>query len=212
VRHAPSILSRRQLFLLAGAAARLAASQQGAPPADSWNSKPRAEWSTGDIYRLMNHSPWANPVQSWSQAPSRGGATTAGSSWPPSPQLGPKGVVTWESAQPIRDALKTALPRAFANCYVIGVDGIPLGNVGYLDFLRGSTFLRCKGKAKWTVRAWVVRELVRNSAVCAFGFPRASAPINADTDEIHFATQFGRWMVQTRFKPKDMLYHGKLAL
>ena len=43
-------------------------------------------------------------------------------------EWGPKGVVTWESAKPLRDALKTRLPRIFANCYVIGVDGIPLGD------------------------------------------------------------------------------------
>jgi hypothetical protein len=77
MRDARPLLSRRQLFLLAGAAARLEGSESG-----FWNSKPAAQWSAGDIYRLANHSPWVNPVQAW---------------------FGPKGVVTWESAQPMRE-------------------------------------------------------------------------------------------------------------
>jgi hypothetical protein len=208
MRHTPAILNRRQIFLLAGAGGRLAAYQAAVP--DFWNSKPPAEWSIADKYRLANHSPWANPVQSWPRGSfNRPGAK--GGPWPSSPEWGPKGVITWESARPIREALKTPLPRVFANCYVLGVDGIPLGNVPFLD-LRRSTVLRGKGKTKWTVKASVVRQLVRNSVVYAFGFPRASAPIDADTGEIDFAAQFGRWMVQTRFRPKDMLYHGELAV
>ena len=200
-------LSRRQLFLLAGAAARLGASEP-----DFWNSKPATEWSTGDIYRLANHSPWANPVQSWVHSYFRGGVFNAGT-FPPLPaEWGPKGVITWESAQPIRDALKTRLPRVFATSYVIGVDGIPLGNARSADYLRQYTVLQSKGKVKWTVRAWVARELIRNSVVYAFGFPKSAAPIDPDTSEIHFQTQFGRYMIQTKFRPRDMLYHGQLAL
>jgi hypothetical protein len=37
-----------------------------------------------------------------------------------------KGTVRWESAQPILDAVKSPLPEAFANHYVIGVRDIPL--------------------------------------------------------------------------------------
>jgi len=37
-----------------------------------------------------------------------------------------KGTVRWESAQPVLDALKTPLPDAFANHYVIAVIGFPL--------------------------------------------------------------------------------------
>ena len=41
-----------------------------------------------------------------------------------------KGTVRWESAQTILDALKTPLPEAFANHYVISVSGIPLRGGG----------------------------------------------------------------------------------
>jgi hypothetical protein len=203
MRQIPPVFSRRQLFVLAGAAARMEAAED-----DFWNSKPPAEWSAGDKYRLANHSPWANPVEgrhpntSLRLPRSQGGGVT---------EPGPKGVVTWESAQPIRDALKTPLPRVFANFYVIGVDGIPLGN-SYVGSLRRYTVLRSTGKPKWTVGAAVVRELIRNSAVYAFGFPKAAAPIVPDTGDVMFETEFGGWFIQAKFRPKEMLYHRQLAL
>ena len=105
------ILTRRQLFLMAGATSGLLAADE-----DFWNTKPVAEWSAGEIYRLMNRSPWANPVQWWRPSPQ-----VPSSDQRPRSQLGAKGVVTWESAQPIRDAMKISLPPVFANLYVIGV-------------------------------------------------------------------------------------------
>lgn len=208
MRHAAPTLSRRQLLFMAGAASRLGASEP-----DFWNSKPAEEWSTGDIYRLANHSPWANSVQSWTHVnPPRTVGLGGGPIWPASPEWGPKGVITWESARPIREALKTRLPRVFSNSYVIGVDGIPLGNAPSADYLRPYTVLRSKGRVRWAVRPWVARELIRNSVVYAFGFPRSAAPIDPDTSEIYFESQFGRWMVQTKFKPREMLYRGELAL
>lgn len=203
---APHMLTRRRLLLLAGAAARLEASDP-----DFWNSKPAEEWSTGDIYRLANRSPWANPVQSWANS-GRPGGLRNGSPWPAPLEWGPKGVVTWESAKPLRDALKTRLPRIFANCYVIGVDGIPLGDARSADYVRLYTWLETKGRSKWKVRPFVARELIRNSAVYAFGFPKSAAPIDAGMAEVYFESQFGRWLVQTRFRPRDMLYRGQLAL
>ena len=206
--HSGPTLTRRQLFLLTGAASCIEASEQ-----DFWNSKPASEWTASDIYQLANHSPWANPVQSWTHAPfARSGGSGTSPIWPPGSEWGPKGVITWESASPLREALKTHIPRVFANSYVIGVDGIPLGNVLNPDYLRPFTMLRSKGKIRWSVRPWVARELIRNSVVYAFGFPRASAPIDPDTSEIYFESQFGRWRIETRFRPKDMVYRGQLAV
>jgi hypothetical protein len=199
--HGPSILTRRQLLLLLAATARLEAADE-----DFWNTKPLSEWNAGDIYRVMNHSPWANPVQWWCPLPSLRSPDER-----PHSQLGPKGVVTWESAQPIRDALKTPLPRVFANFYVVGVDGVPSGSHS-AGYLRRFAALRSNGKPKWSVGASVARELIRNSAVYAFGFPKGAAPIGPDTGDVVFEMELGQWMVQTKFKPKDMLYHGELAL
>src|SRR5690242_16315338 len=104
MRDTSCMLSRRRLILMAGIAARLKATEP-----DFWNNKPASEWSTGDIYQLANHSPWANPVQSWANiyppwlpgGPRVGGRGTA-NEWPAMTELGPKGVITWESAEPLR--------------------------------------------------------------------------------------------------------------
>jgi hypothetical protein len=214
-------LSRRQLFLIAGAVAQSRASEN-----EFWNTKAPAEWSPGDIYQLMNHSPWANPVTATrrrtvdgSDSDSPGGshrdanARTGVSNGTERPRnrTGPKAVVTWESAQPLRDALKTSLPDVLAGCYVIGVDGMPLSDA-IPDALQGDSVLRYSGKHKWAASAVVVRELVRTSSVYAFGISRADAPIGPNTGDVTFEAKFGRWTIAAKFKPVKMLYRGNLAL
>src|ERR1019366_7615267 len=128
----------------------------------------------------------------------------------PLPQLGVKGVVTWESAPPVRDALRTPWAPVFANYYVIGVDGIATGGLS-ASYLRQFAVLRSPGKPKWTVGASGGRELVRSSPICQFAFSRAAAPIGPDTGEVVFEMDLGEWMIETKFKPREMLYHGQLA-
>ena len=57
------LLSRRRLFLLAGAgiAARLPLGAATAP--DFWNKKAPADWTNEEIDRLIAKSPWAKPVK-----------------------------------------------------------------------------------------------------------------------------------------------------
>lgn len=210
MRSVPSLFSRREMLFFAGAATRLRASE----PEAFWERKPSAEWSLADVYRISNHSPWANPVQSWTHA--MGGRRPVqppgAAVWPPAPEFGPIGVITWESARPLREAFKTPLPWELEDLYVIGVDGIPIGGAMNVNSLRQFTVLRGRGRTKWSVRAAVAMELIRNSAVCAFGFPRSAAPIDLATDEVYFESEFGRWMIQTKFRPRDMVYHGELAV
>ncbi len=203
----PLNLSRRQLFLLAGSAARVATAA-----GDFWDAKPATEWSVAEIYQLMNRSPWAKPVRGF--FPPEKNPQTFGSirlSKAPLPESGPQGVVTWESSQPIRDALKTPLPDVFAGCYVIGVDGIPWGGMS-TDKLKMTATLHSRGGVKWTVHPQVVRELVRASPVYAIGFSRAAAPIGLGSAEVMFEAQFERWLVESKFEPRKMLYHGQLAV
>ena len=57
------LLSRRRLFLLAGAgiAARLPLGAATSP--DFWNKKAPAEWTNEEIDRLIAKSPWSKPVK-----------------------------------------------------------------------------------------------------------------------------------------------------
>jgi hypothetical protein len=184
----PPILSRRQLLLLAGSAASLGASRD-----DFWNTKPPSEWDAGEIYRLMNRSPWASHVDLLR---------------PNGREL--KAVVTWESALPICEALKIAAVPEFADRYVIGVDSVPVGGES-ADYLRYA-MLRALGRPKWTVRATSVREVIRSSAVCQFSFLRSAEPIGPETKEVVFQLYLRPGMLLVRFKPEQMLYHGQLAL
>jgi hypothetical protein len=190
--HGSFFFTRRQLLLLAGAAARTAAAAE-----DFWNIKPPVEWNAGDIYQLLNHSPWAGPAE-W---------------WRPNlhPQVTVKAVVTWESARPICDARKVPPATTFANYYVLGVDGIPPG--GYSPtYLGRFAVLRSNGKPKWAVKASRARERIRTSSVYEFAFAKAAAPVGPDTEELVFQIEFSGWFLQAKFKPNEMLYHGALAL
>lgn len=141
--------------------------------------------------------------------------------------------VRWESAKPIREALKAPLPEEFANAYVISVSGVPVLEVGrqhsddgdttttvsrglsdeVLDRIKELTYLEPKGKSPAQPSA--VRKGTPGSSgtpTLLFGFPREVLPLTADDKDVTFTTQLGRIEVRTRFSLKDMMYHKELAL
>ena len=126
------------------------------------------------------------------------------------------GTVRWESAQPIRDALKSPLPDVFDGRYVIAVTGIPLLREGEsdqeesLDNLKPVTSLQVKGKDY--VQPGIVRRQVSSGSVILFGFAKDMLPMGARDSEVQFSTQLTRLIVKARFSPKEMLYHGDVAL
>jgi hypothetical protein len=119
--------------------------------------------------------------------------------------------VTWESALPIRQASKTPMAPVYANHYVIGIDGVPSGNHS-ADVLRQFATLRSGGAQGWRVAAASARGRVRTSAVYEFAFLRTAAPIGVDTKAVAFEMNVGHWTLQSKFKPKQMLYRGELAV
>jgi len=132
------------------------------------------------------------------------------------------GTVRWESAQSILDALKSPLPDAFDNRYVIAVHGIPLLSERYqgrdegedsepnLDNLKALSSLQVKGKD--LVQAGVVRRQASTTNLILFGFAKDMLSIDKKDSEVDFSTQMGRLIVKARFSPKEMLYHGVLAV
>jgi hypothetical protein len=139
-----------------------------------------------------------------------------------------KGTVRWESAKPVLDALKTPLPDAFANHYVIAVIGFPLpaGPRRYqdeqddnpprrshddtLDNLKQFTTLQPKGKE--LAQAGVVQQQTSSNSNLLFGFSRDSLTLTKDDKEVLFSTTLGRLVIRAKFDPKEMLYHGQLAV
>jgi hypothetical protein len=139
-----------------------------------------------------------------------------------------EGTVRWESARPVLDAMKSALPEEFEGRYVISVSGIPLmggrsTSAGEdddssasrreqddLDRLRGLSSLQLKGRD--VVQAGVVTRQVGSGSSFLIGFSRDMLPLQAHDTEIVFTTQLGRLVVKAHFLPKEMLYHGELAV
>jgi hypothetical protein len=140
-----------------------------------------------------------------------------------------EGTVRWESARPVLDAMKSPLPDAFEGHYVISVSGIPLmggRSTGSgedddstasrrqeqddLDRVKGLTSLRPKGRD--VVQAGVVARQIGTGSSFLFGFSREMLPLDTRDADILFTTQLGRLLVKANFLPKEMQYHGELAV
>lgn len=219
-------LTRRGMFaLLAGLAGR---AQLSAAVVDFWNKKAPAEWSAEEIDRLITKSPWAKEVNaqyvSGGNERNRGGGIGIagignigrdghGRGGP----SGYQGTVRWESAAPIAAALKAPLPGGFEGRYVISVNGFPAtegqsrSREEEFENLKSLSSLQAKGRE--LVQAGVVQQQVATTgASFLFGFSRELLPLDADDKEVLFSTQLGKLVVKARFLPKEMLYHGQLAL
>ena len=140
-----------------------------------------------------------------------------------------QGTVRWESAKPVLDALKTPLPGAFANHYVIGVSGFPLNGGGrrgsqgegdssssqssqdQLDNLKSLTYLAPKGR-DGAQPGLVQQTPSAGSATLLFGFSTEMLALKPEDKEVTFSTKLGRLLVKTKFNLKDMMYHGELAI
>jgi hypothetical protein len=158
----------------------------------------------------------------------RGGAGGAGGEDGPVTQTIPV-MLVWQTALPVKQALmkakygaeaatspdsKTFLERP-EQFYVINVAGLP----GYAaQAVEGDkkaavlqlTALNIKGKD--SIHAVEVQINRRERVVDAmFFFPRNN-PVTADDKDMEFATKFDKLTVKYHFKPKEMVYHGKLEM
>jgi hypothetical protein len=238
----------RRNFLLLGSVGltRLYASSS-----DFWNKKDPADWTGAEKDQLTNKSPWAkeitvSPYGSMGRAigmpypgyppgyPGAGGPRgPAGQSY--------KGVIRWESARPVRDALKEPLPEGFENMYVISVGGIPLNAGGRPQSSsqypsrypsqnppqqqqddsaesdqklldRMRAAALLEPKDKRYLQAALVVQQPASYGNVYFGFAKDIVTLRPEDREVGFTTQFGQIQVRTKFYLKDMLYHGELAV
>ncbi len=213
----------------------------GAMPAlaiEAWHKKP-SEWSDKDIQRLLTKSPWVtdatvefNPQGMAGGPPDGGmggGSPGSGMGGPPGGGMGPGGpsggipqlraVVRWESALPIRTALKmeaAPLPKR----YVISVSGFPKmpgrerrgPNPGNMQTrVKEATLLARKGKDPIYESSVEFREGAETTAI-VFTFDGTSQPIQTDDKEVMFVTSFGPMQIRAKFIPREMKYQGKLEL
>ncbi len=121
-------------------------------------------------------------------------------------------IVRWESSQPERDATGVPLPEDFEGRYVISVTGLPPEsdpNSIPAVIYKNSAFLQAKGKAP--AQAGVVR-YTKNGTSILFGFSKELLTLKASDKDVQFSINTGDVEIRARFDPKEMMYHGELAL
>ncbi len=131
-----------------------------------------------------------------------------------------KAMVRWESARPIRDAVKKEIPKEFGESYVISVSGLQAGRggregregadagKGMEERLKQSAELRRKNADPIAASQVITGQ----GQVRYFVFPRGSQPIQASDKEVVFHVALGPMELKTKFALKDMMYRGELAL
>lgn len=149
----------------------------------------------------------------------------------------PHVVVRWDSASPMREAMKkVSVSKAVEDedvkaFYIITVDGIRMPGGGrngdsqrapqtsgprrlpsdQADRLKETTTLAAKGKESISPAQIVAMTGEDGKMTFRYYFPR-SADFSLDDKEVVFQTRLMRFEVKQKFLMKDMIFDGKLAL
>jgi hypothetical protein len=235
-------MTRREWMAVATAAV----SREAFAATDFWNRKPVAEWTSAEIVQLRSASPWARTmnIQIATTGLAEGTADPSsqhGQRDPTSPPSGtasiPMGekrksgparghiIVRWESAAPVRDAMRTRLPAEFDGHYVISVEGIDPGMLARPNVKEGIPELsleeqgvRLKEGAQLELRdkeplpAGIVTSTGRISKIWWFGFSRELFPITTADRDLGFAIKSGAVRFRADFPLREMMYKGALAV
>jgi hypothetical protein len=140
-----------------------------------------------------------------------------------------KVLIRWESAEPLRLARGGRWPSQYDQMYVLSVSGLPMGQgrgpgrregaeanpegmrQRMMSQLREFTELRRKGREPAGPETIDARE-GNGGRLLLFAFPHGAEPIALEEKEVEFRTRMGPLDVRAKFKLKDMLYRGRLAL
>jgi len=127
--------------------------------------------------------------------------------------------VRWLSAMPVQQAMakklhRPAPPAEPAPAYFIGVFGLPARMSGARDdfkqMLQKATMLKIKGREPINPESLEVGPADGGTAAI-FRFSNQE-PISADDKEVEFSSRLGQIEIKTKFKTKDMMVDGKLAV
>ena len=202
-----------------------------------WESKPFTEWSDKEVEKVLTDSPWAVlmavPLPNRGPVPTadtgggeRGGGGRGGGGaegFGPGPQR-VRLTISWRSALPVKEAAarqqvgksgtitdetKAALERD-ENQYVIGIQGLPP------QYLRPgpnntiTAFLRREGKEAIAATQGGT-QMMRGGALLLVGFPKTD-PITLSDGDVEFDVKMGQFGFKKKFRLKDLVFNGKLAL
>jgi hypothetical protein len=231
-----SVITRRQAILTGlGFPSLLVVVPAAAfAPKEFWNEKMPSDWTDAEIHQLLNQSPWAKEG-SISDTTSRGtlgstaaGAggsggggrraarstsTTRGSTPIAGLQVTWKATVRWESALPVREALRRGAPGELPEDYILNVYGeVPgVDPDSGLEILKDNTTLEHKGDQIKLNRIELAPGNNVTEAGTLFYFSRLLA-LKLENKEAIFTTKLGPLKVKCKFTLKDMLYRGNLEL
>jgi hypothetical protein len=208
--------------------------------ADVWQARPFTEWTDKDVAKLSSNSPWAREfsVEMTGDAPAGGGGRGKGGGTRDGGQTGgpeagggmPNLMLTirWQSALPVKQAMVKMKYKAEAGTsaeakqildasepdYVIVIAGLNRNMVrGSADELKqtmmAATQLAIKGKEP--IKPTDFRVIGQGKVDAVFAFPKVN-PITEDDKEVEFQSKVGAIVIRQRFRLKDMMFNGKLAL
>lgn len=205
-----------------------------ASASEFWNEKKPEEWTEQEVREMLTKSPWAKEgdvkvfggaggsLLNRNGAMNRSGTmsstgrqrtsstqTTQGDA----PDLRYTTIVRWQSALPIRDALKEKEMPGIAENYIIALvgdlamadpDADEAEHASRLDMMQQSTKLDRKGGS-----IPLANIEPRKNLGTLFYFSRAE-PVK--DGQVTFSTKLGPVEVKCKFAVKDMTYRGKLEL
>jgi hypothetical protein len=206
---------------------------------DFWNEKKPSDWTEDEIQQMLTKSPWAKDASIFdsaahkglSTAPRAGGgnrrggrSATAGSPLPSGGNASPwRATVRWESALPVRDALKAPKTADVEENYIIALIGdipgvgVPSDDDGpaerqqKLAILKETTRLERKNDPLELQRARIAPRTPLSPAGTLFYFSRVF-PLTAEDKQVTFVTKVGPLEVKCKFTLRDMMYRGSLEL
>lgn len=230
-------MTRRSALLLGIGLGTTAAARAWAK--DFWNEKKPEDWTEEEIQQMLTKSPWAKDASIFdtaahkgvSSAPRAGGLyrrggtpTTIGRN--PLPTVGSTGnwsaTVRWESALPVREALKTKIAGVDEN-YIIALvgdipgagvpsdDDSPAERAQKMDMLKDTTRIERKGDPLELQQVAISPRRPRSPSGTLFYFSRVF-PLTLEDKQVTFITKVGPLEVKCKFALHDMLYRGQLEL
>jgi hypothetical protein len=205
-------------------------------PKEFWNEKKPSDWTSEEIEQLLNKSPWAKeaavsyyggqngPLSNTMPGTRSRSSRNASSGTSPS-AVSPaawKAIVRWESALPVREALKVKPSPDVEKFYILNMLG-DVPSVGAtpdedesqrqarFETLKQVTKLEHKGDAILLSRVAVSPKSAASLAGTLFYFSRDLALRPKDNQAV-FSTKLGPIDVKCKFALKDTMYQGNLEL
>ncbi len=199
-----------------------------APTREFWNDKNPSDWTAEEIDLLLNKSPWAKdaaisyyggqngPLSNSlpgerSRTPRTASSGTSPSATSPAAW---KAVIRWESALPVRLALKAPPSPDVEKFYILNMVG-DVPSVGAtpdgFSALKQVTKLEHKGDEILLSRVAVSPKNDLSLAGTLFYFSRGLA-LRKEDKQATFSTKLGPIDVKCKFTLRDMMYRGSLEL